>query len=92
MNQRYFRSFPSVYEAVRSSLDEAFGHPNADTVTCIEPAATGVKDAQGRMLLAADAAWCEWPQVAAVLPGLLASGQVEEIDEATYQSAFPSLP
>jgi hypothetical protein len=44
------------------------------------------------MLFAADVSWCEWPQVAAVLPELLSSGSVEEIDEATYQGVWPPLP
>jgi hypothetical protein len=92
MSQRYFRSSVAVYEAVRANLDAAFGHPNAETQTCIEPAETGVRDSLGRMLFAADAPWCEWPQVAAVLPELLSSGSVEEIDEATYQGVWPPLP
>jgi hypothetical protein len=92
MIQRYFRSTVAVYESIRAGLDLSFGHPSDDTATCIEPAETGVKDQYGRMLFAADAAWCEWQQVAALLPGLLASGQVEEIDEATYQGAWPPLP
>lgn len=90
--QRFFSSSMDVYEAVRASLDEAFGLPNSETQTCFEPASSGIRDANGRMLFAADAEWCDWPQVAAVLPSLLESGAVKEIDADTYQAAFPSLP
>lgn len=92
MSQRYFLSSVAVYEAVRLSLDEAFGLPDDDTATCFSPADSGVKDASNRMLLAAEADWCDWPQVAEILSPLLASGAVAEIDEATYQAAFPALP
>ena len=33
--------------------------------------------------------FCEYEAVAAVLPALLSSGAVEEIDQATYQAAMP---
>jgi hypothetical protein len=92
MTQRFFRSSPETYEAARQAFDAAFGFPDAHTVTCIEPAATGVIDADGLVYAAIDAGWCDLDEVAAVLPGLLADGAVEEIDWATYQSVFPSLP
>jgi hypothetical protein len=90
MTQRFFRSSAAVYEAMRTQLDAAFGYPDGVTETVWRPAASAVKDGQGRCLLAVHAASCERPAVAAVLPDLLASGQVEEIDAATYAAAMPS--
>jgi hypothetical protein len=87
--QRYFRSSPQVYEAMRQQLDAAFGYPNDHTQTVWAAVADAVKDDQGRCLLAVRSESCERPQVAAVLPGLIASGVVEEIDAATYQAAMP---
>jgi hypothetical protein len=93
MNQRYFRSDDATYEAIRLQLDAAWGHgPETGTATCFEPAATAPHDGEGRVVLAVLEAFCEYEAVAAVLPGLLASGAVEEIDEATYQAALPSSP
>jgi len=90
MTQRFFRSSAAVYEAMRTQLDAAFGYPDGVTETVWQPAASAVKDNQGRCLLAVHATSCERPAVAAVLPDLLASGQVEEIDAATYAAAMPS--
>lgn len=93
MSQRYFRSTDEVYEAIRLQLDFAWGHgPGTGTVTCYEPAATAPHDDQGRVLLAVYAEFCEYEAVAAVLPELLTSGAVEEIDEATYRAQLPQSP
>lgn len=86
--QRYFRSTDAVYEAIRLQLDAVWGHgPRTGTDTCYEPAATAPHDAAGRVLLAVRKEFCEFDAVAAMLPELLASGAVEEIDEATYRAA-----
>lgn len=90
MSQRFFRSSPAVYEAMRQQLDAAFGYPDGVTQTVWRPVAQAVKDDQGRCLLAVHSSSCDRPAVAAMLPGLLASGSVEEIDEATYAAAMPS--
>jgi hypothetical protein len=90
MTQRFFRSSAAVYEAMRTQLDAAFGYPDGTTETVWRPAASAVKDGQGRCLLAVHATSCDRPAVAAVLPDLLASGQVEEVDAATYAAAMPS--
>jgi hypothetical protein len=88
--QRYFRSDDATYEAIRVQLDAAWGHgPGTGTVTCYEPAATAPHDAQGRVLLAVHSEFCQFDAVAAMLPQLLASGAVEEIDKATYRAALP---
>ena len=89
--QRYFRSSDAIYEQVRLSLDAAWGHgPGTGTLTCFEPAATAPHDPQGRVLLAVHAEFCEYEAVASMLPQLLASGAVEEIDDATYRASLPS--
>ena len=91
--QRYFRSTDAVYEQVRLTLDAAWGHPRGGTVTCIEPAATAPRDQQGQVLLAVEEAFAEYPTAADMLPQLLASGAVEEIDAATYMAAVqPVVP
>lgn len=84
---RFFRSTVATYEAVRLQLDDAWGHPSPGAETCISPASEAPKDRHGRVVLAVDEAFCAYPDVAAVLPSLLAGGAVEEIDEATYRLA-----
>ena len=85
MTQRFFRSDLATYEAIRLQLDAAWGHgPGTGTTTCFEPGETAPTDEAGRVLLAVLPEFCEYEAVAAVLPQLLASGAVEEIDEATY--------
>ena len=82
---RYFRSTAAVYEQARAALDTAWGLPNdTGTVTCIEPAATAPRDAQGRVILAVDESFCAFTVAVDLLPQLLASGAVEEIDRQAY--------
>ena len=88
MSQRFFRSSPDVYEAMRTQLDAAFGYPDGVTQTVWRPVAQALKDADGRCLLAVHSSSCDRPAVAGVLPSLLASGVVEEIDEATYMASI----
>lgn len=88
--QRFFRAAPEVYESVRQAVDAAFGHPNAVAKTAFSPVADAPIDTNGMALLAVRASFCDWPEVASVLPDLLASGAVEEIDEATYQASLPA--
>lgn len=91
---RFFRSTDAVLEQVRAALDAAWGLPaNGQTTTLLE-AAKSPHDSSGRVLLAVRAEFCQYDAVAAMLPDLLASGAVEEIDEATYWSSIPqaSLP
>ena len=91
MIQRYFRSDVSTYEAVRNSLNAAWGFPNGGTVSCILSAddPTAPIDEFGRIYLAVTDEWCQWDEVAAVLPELLASGAVKEITRAEYLAALP---
>lgn len=90
--RRYFRSTASTYESIRQQLDAAWGYPSDFATTCIEPAATAPRDSRGRRLLAVWSAFCDYEAVAAILPGLLDSGAVEEVDEATYNSASQPTP
>lgn len=88
MSQRFFRSTAAVYESMRTQLDAAFGYPDGVTSTVWTPAATALRDAEGRCLLAVHADSCQRPAVAAVLPALLADGLVEEIDRDDYMAAI----
>jgi hypothetical protein len=86
---RFFRSASdAAYEQARMTLDASWGLPNdRGTATCIEPAATAPRDSQGRIVLAVDDAFCEYPEAAALLPQLLASGAAVEIGMAEYVAA-----
>ena len=96
MSQRYFRTASDdVYEGVRLQLDEAWGHPTADgkTLTCFDPAEHAPRDAEGRLLLAVSEEFVTWEPAASILPGLIASGEVEEVSQADYVPISPvSLP
>ena len=87
---RYFRTnVDAVYEQVRLTLDAAWGFPSADrkTVTSIDPASVAPRDSQGQIVLAVRNEFCQYEAVAAMLPQLLASGVVEEINAAQYRAA-----
>jgi hypothetical protein len=91
MTHRFFRSDAATYEAIRLQLDAAWGHgPGTGTDTCFRPAANAPQAGEGRVALAVRAEFCEFDAVAAMLPGLLESGAVEEIDRDTYMAAVPS--
>lgn len=88
---RFFRceAGDAAYEQARAALDAAWGHPNpvTRTLTCIQPAATAPRDAQGRIVLAVDDAFTEYPAAAAMLSQMLAAGAAAEITEAAYRAA-----
>lgn len=93
MSMRFFRTANAdLYESIRLQLDAAWGHPDEHTQTCIDPAAVAPRDQQGRIMLAVDASFCEYAAVAALLPELLGSGAVEEIDAETYNASLPTMP
>jgi hypothetical protein len=86
---RYFRAAnAAVYEAIRAELDAAYGYPSGGTLTSITPAAEAPADDAGRVYLLASQAECEYPAVAERLPGLLASGAVEEVAAADWDALF----
>lgn len=83
MNNRFFRTADvALYEQIRLGLDAAWNHQLP--TTCIDPAAVAPRDSQGRILLAVRPEFVAFDAVAGMLPGLLASGSVEEISEADY--------
>jgi hypothetical protein len=90
MTYRYFSGTETVYEQVRANLNEAWGLPNdKGTATCFLPSADCWRDDNGNCLLCVLSEWCEYPEVQAVLPTLLASGAVQEIGETKYWAADP---
>lgn len=94
-DMRYFRTADDgLYESLRLELDAAWGHPTPDglTLTCIDPAAVAPRDKQWRILLAVRPEFVAYEPATTLLPQLLASGAVEEIDEATYQASIPQMP
>lgn len=92
---KFFRcnAADDLYEQARATLDAAWGKPNAQgSNTCIEPAATAPRDGSGRIVLAVHDEFCAYTVAVDLLPELLASGAVSEIDEATYRAVFPKPP
>jgi hypothetical protein len=91
---RYFRSSESVYESIRAMLDQAYGYPNAQTLTltAIPPASSSVRDSSGRIYLAVSEAYCEYVLPAEMLPVWISSGDVEEVGEAAYFALLPAMP
>jgi hypothetical protein len=84
ISQRYFRTADAdLYEQVRLGLDAAWGHQ--PPTTCIAPATVAPRDEDGRILLAVREEFATWEPASTLLPQLLASGAVEEIDAADYQ-------
>lgn len=82
---RYFRATEMVYEQARLTLDAAWGHQ--PPATCIEPSARAPRDAQGRIVVAVADEFCDYSTARELLPQLLASGVVEEIDRQTFDAA-----
>jgi hypothetical protein len=82
---RFFRATEAVYEQARLTLDAAWGH--IAPTTCIDPAAVAPRDSQGRIVLAVNDEFCDYSVAVDLLPQLLASGAVQEIDAATYDAA-----
>jgi len=91
---RYFRASPAVYASICAQLDEAYGYPNAETKTeRTLPLATELpSDSSGRVYLAVDAAYCDFILPGQMLPELIASGAVEEIDAAACAAAVNRKP
>lgn len=90
---RYFRSTPAVYALICDQLDAAYGYPNAETKTerALPLTADLPGDSQGRVYLAISAAYCDYILPSEMLPELLASGAVEEIDAAAYAAVLPPV-
>lgn len=93
MNARYFRSTPAVYGGICQQLDAAYGYPNAETKTerALPPVSELPVDNQGRVYLAISQEYCDYILPSEMLPELLASGAVEEVDAATYAALLPQV-
>lgn len=90
---RYYRCLAgdATYEAVRLTLDGIWGLPNdKGTPTCIEPATVAPRDLQGRIVVAVNDEFCEYPAVVQILPTLIDTGAVEEITREIYTEAWPT--
>ena len=88
---RYFRSTPAVYADICVKLDAAYGYPNVATKTLrtLPPTGELMTDRQGRVYLAIPAEYCGYILPGQMLPELLASGAVEEVTQAEYESVLP---
>ena len=91
---RYFRASATVYKTICQQLDAAYGYPDAETKTdrSLPLAADLSADTLGRVYLALPAEFCGYELPSQILPSLLASGAVEELGEAEYQSVMPPVP
>lgn len=82
---RYFRATAEVYELARQTLDQAWGH--VPPTTCIDPAARAPRDSHGHVVLAVADEFCEFSTAVDLLPQLLASNAIEEIDRQAFDAA-----
>lgn len=91
---RYFRATLAVYASICAQLDAAYGYPNADTKTerTLPLAADLPADSEGRVYLAVAQEYCDYILPGQMLPELLASGAVEEVDAAVYAELLPAMP
>lgn len=90
---RYFRSTPAVYTSICGQLDAAYGYPNAETKTerTLPLVDALPADGQGRVYLAISAEYCDYILPGQMLPDLIASGAVEEVNAATYAALLPKV-
>lgn len=89
---RYFRATPAVYAQICDQLDAAYGYPNSETKTLrtLPLAETLPHDAQGRVYLCVSLEECGYILPSEILPGLLASGAVEELTAAEFEAVAPA--
>lgn len=85
---RYFTITPAAYSSARAELDLAFGHPNGKAETTLPPEPVALTP-DGKALVAIRAEFAQWPEVAPLLAGLLASGEAVEINQEEYFAALP---
>ena len=90
---RYFRATPAVYADVCAQLDAAYGYPSEATKTLrtLPLAADLPADAEGLVYLMISADYCDFILPGQLLPELLASGAVEEVTKAEYESLVPAI-
>ena len=90
---RYFRSTDEIMSQVNAQLDAAYNYPNPETKTntTLPPPEECPHDAEGRVYLAVDDAYCEFVLPSQMLPQLIEIGAVEEIGQAQYESVLPQV-
>jgi len=90
---RYFRSTDETLDSVRQMLDAEWQYPNdaTKTATSLPAAADCPHDSQGRVYLAVDDAYCQYALPSQILPSLIESGNVEEINESQYLAVIPPV-
>ena len=88
---RYFRATAETCEYINAQLDSAYGFPNPETKTTrtLPPASTLPRDEQGRVYLAVKSRYCEYILPSQMLPNLIESGDIEEIDKQDYEAVLP---
>lgn len=96
---RFFLLSAGLHESIRAGLDAAWGHPRTEvsadgvevvTVTCMSPASELPTHADGGVYAAVLALDCDRPEVAGMLAGLIASGEIIEITETEWRAAQAS--
>jgi hypothetical protein len=77
---------------VCGQLDAAYGYPNAVTKTlrALPLVSELPTDSSGRVYLAVDAQYCDYILPSQMLPELIGSGAIEEIDAGAYLQELPS--
>jgi hypothetical protein len=98
---RFFKTTPQVYEAVRANLDQLYGHPFysdpenptvATTETCMPTASQAPTDGEGFVYVGLIEADAQRPEIAASIVELLASSAIQEVTEEEYQAAVSTAP
>ena len=79
---RFFRTTPERYEAIRDLMDAASGFPSAQALTWFAPADQAPRDTGGLCLIAA---------IAPIAERFAAEG-AEEITAEEYATALPPAP
>lgn len=89
---RFFKATDGVYEDVRTTLNAAWGLPNnLGTRSCFPAVESAPHDSEGRAVVAVLPEWCDWEPASTLLPQLLASGAVTEIDAAEYAACLDEV-
>lgn len=86
-SNRYFLLSQELYQQIRALLDAVFQHPNGKAETCLHPAPVLH---EGRAVVGILLSMMEWPEVAASVTSLIASGQIEEVTASEYAGILAS--
>ena len=90
---RYFRSTDELLSQVTAQLDAAYEYPNAETKTntALPHPSECPHDSEGRVYVAVDDAYCDFILPSQMIPQLIASGLVEEVEESVFMAATPPV-